>query len=337
MKIGKNELRQFVNECVYNIIKSGILIEDENPSWKGYQYVHGSTPHKEIPDFKPKIKPLILYKQFKLRLDPKTGENMAKGYVFPLYVNTEEKNMGLPSGLKLGKWYKSGEGECWLNTKNGRFYTKGSGYNTDGKTIDQLAYRPGWHMTNTPWGSQRGADRVTNGPEGTGANYRQTWDSEVWAKVEVCIDVDATQKARAMSKKPSDQCLSKLGDNEYYEYRTNSNASKDQSWYIVDKIRIIDILDDDTVDKTNDDFYNELTKSTGKKINSDPNTYTKKTGDIPYWKMPRTNGKRYSRQEIQDMGYETQDVTHGDWENESVQHIVNRVFEEIMREGKRKR
>ena len=34
-----------------------------------YIYQHGTTPHKEVPNFKPKIKPLIMYKTFKLRLD----------------------------------------------------------------------------------------------------------------------------------------------------------------------------------------------------------------------------------------------------------------------------
>jgi hypothetical protein len=121
--------------------------------------IHISTAQPRIKryPFHPKIKPLIMYKQFKLRLDKKTGENLAKGTVFPLYVNTEDEgNQGTNSqGLKLGVWYKSGEGSCWLNTKNGRSYTRGKGYGTDGQTIDILAYRPGWHLTTTPWGHQQ--------------------------------------------------------------------------------------------------------------------------------------------------------------------------------------
>lgn len=54
-----------------------------------YKFQHGTTPHKEISGFKPKLKPLVMYKQFKLRLD-KYGNNLANGFVFPLYVNTEE-------------------------------------------------------------------------------------------------------------------------------------------------------------------------------------------------------------------------------------------------------
>ena len=62
-----------------------------------YIYQHGTTPHKEVPNFKPKIKPLIMYKTFKLRLDD-NGNNLAKGYVFPLYVNTTKKGskVGIP-------------------------------------------------------------------------------------------------------------------------------------------------------------------------------------------------------------------------------------------------
>ena len=71
-------------------------------------------------------------------------------------------------------------------------------------------------------------------------------------------------------------------------------------------------MDDDTVDEINANFYNDLSAKTGRKINADPMTYTNNTGDIPYWKMPRLNGKRYTKQELSDNGYfdaeETQNV-----------------------------
>ena len=281
------------------------------------------------------------YKQFKLRIDKKTGENLAKGVVFPLYVNTEEGgNEGTNSqGLKLGVWYKSGEGSCWLNTKNGRSYTRGKGYGTDGQTIDILAYRPGWHLTTTPWGNQRGSNKVVGGKKGTGNNYQNSWDCEVWAKVEICVDINATEiaKQRAVDIKKqayqskgkeykegdydaSDACLDQMGEDYYYLYKTNSNASDDQSWYIVDKIRIVEILDDDTVDFINDSYYNSLSKQTGRKINSNPMDYTQKKengkpniDEIPYWKMPRVSGKRYSKQDLVDNGYLPQELSQGDW------------------------
>ena len=269
-------------------------------------YQHGATPHKELPDFKPNLQPLTMYKQFKLRLD-KNGNNLAPGYVFPLYVNTEDEGRtGKDSqGLKIGVWYRSGEGECWLDTKNNRLYTVGKGYGTDGNTLSKLAYRPGWHLTTTPWGNQRGENKAVGGLKGTGNNYMTTRSSEVWAKVEICVDIDATEKARSMSTTPADQCLQSLGDREYYKYRTNSNATDDQSWYIVSLIRIVDILDDDTVDATNDKYYADIiANNPGKRLNSDPYTYTKDLeNDVPYWKMPRTNGKRYSKEELQAMGY----------------------------------
>ena len=282
-------------------------------------YQHGATPHQELPDFRPSVKVETLYKQFKLRLD-KDGRNLSPGYVFPLYVRTEEGDKNsLPKGLKLGVWYKSGEGECWLDTKNNRLYTKGKGYNTDRKTLNKLSYRPGWHLTSTPWGNQRGDNKVVGGLKGTGNNYRNTKNSEVWAKVEVCLDIDATERARAMSTNPTYQSLDKLGDSEWYLYKTNSNATKDQTWYIVDKIRIVDILDDDTVDAINDDFYTKLSSETKRKINSDPETYLKTSDDIPYWKMPRSNGIRYSKQDLIDMGYTPQELTKLDNQKQNEQ------------------
>ena len=272
---------------------------------------HGSTPHKEMTGFKPNIQPLIMYKQFKLKLD-KDGKNMAPGYVFPLYVNTAES--GNNGGLRVGAWYKSGEGECWLDTENGRLYTKGKGYGVDGNKIDKLAYRPGWHLTTTPWGNQRGDGKVIGGKKGTGNNYRNTRENEVWAKVEICVDVDATERARERSLDPKYQSLDKLNDREFYKYKTNANASDAQSWYIVDTIRIIDILDDDTVDNTNDTFYQDFLKQNpDKSINSDPEDYTQSSeNEIPYWKMPRKSGKRYSGEDLRGMGYYSAEPTRID-------------------------
>ena len=298
VRLTESDIHRIVRESVNRIISEALVFQ------------HGATPHMELNDFKPKIKPEIMYKQFKLRLDPKTGENLAPGYVFPLYVNTEDCNgSDLPKGLKIGQWYKSGEGECWLNTDNNRLYTKGKGYKADRNTMDRLAYRPGWHLTTTPWGNQRGDNRVVGGPNGTGNNYRNTRENEVWAKVEVCIDIDATERAMEMSTNPMYQYLQKLGDSEYYTYKTNSNATKDQTWYIVDKIRIIDILDDDTVDSINDRFYADLSSSTERKINSDPLTYNRSSDEIPYWKMPRLSGKRFTKDDIRNMGYIESELT----------------------------
>lgn len=297
-----------VNSGIMTSITGGGLFEEVEEELIPY----GKTvPHKELDDFKPNIQPLIMYKQFKLRLD-KNGRNLAPGYVFPLYVNTDNTAVnGKSGGLKVGKWYKSGKGECWLDTNNNRLYTTGKGYNTDGNTISKLAYRPGWHLTTTPWGNQRGATKAKGGPAGTGNNYVNTRDSEVWAKVEICVDIDATERARARSQTPVDQCLDDLGDREYYKYKTNSNATDDQAWYIVDTIRIIEILDDDSVDSINNDYYqNLLSKNPSKKLNTDPYSYTKNmTNDIPYWKMPRVNGKRYSKEDLKNMGYEPAEPT----------------------------
>jgi len=328
-------IKEVVSQEIYKFLQESM---DFVHNGDLYSFQHGTTPHKELPNFHPKLKPMIMYKQFKLRLD-KNGNNLAKGFVFPLYVNTEEEGKsGVNSqGLKLGVWYKSGEGSCWINTSNGRSYTRGKGYGTDGQTIDILAYRPGWHLTTTPWGNQRGANKVVGGPKGTGNNYRNTWNSEVWAKVEICVDVNATElaKQRAIQLKQQSQkekgkkyksgsydakeaCLDKLGEDYYYLYKTNSNASDDQSWFIVDKIRIVSILDDDSVDSLNDTFYANIAKKTNRKINSDPMSYVKPKnekiqGDIPYWKMPRENGVRYTKDDLRNMGYEDQPLSKGNW------------------------
>lgn len=300
MKTLKNYIRRVIKD----------VIKEANSNNQQFLFNSPSIPHSVLNNFTPQ-KITTAYKQFKLKLDPKTGKNLAPGFVFPLYVNTAES--GTSGGLEVGKWYKSGEGESWYNTKNGKLYTKGKGYDVnDGNKIEWLSYRPGWHTTNTPWGNQRGDGKVTGGLKGTGNNYRNTRINEVWAEIELCLDVNLQDKANASGNKAVDKCLDHLDDGGYYSYQTNTNASKDQQWYIVDKIRIVRILDDDTVDEINANFYNDLSAKTGRKINADPMTYTNNTGDIPYWKIPRLNGKRYTKQELSDNGYfdaeETQNV-----------------------------
>lgn len=303
----EERIKRIIREALRNVLNEEMVLH------------HKAKPHTELQNFTPK-KTFTGYKQFKLRLD-KNGRNMANGYVFPLYVNTEETLDGnISKGLKIGVWYKAGEGECYLDTKNNRLYTIGKGYDVnDGNRIDKLAYRPGWHLTNTPWGNQRGDGKLTNGMPGTGNNYLNTRNNEVWAKVEICAEKDMSDVAW----NSDDHYLQHLGDNEFYSYKTNSNASKDQSWWIVDKIKIVEILSDDDVDSINDKFYNELSSETGRRIHGDPNTYIKtdnksknqsatrkynektKRNDlvIPYWKMPRKNGIRYSKEDLLNMGY----------------------------------
>lgn len=264
-----------------------------------HRLVHKSSPHQEIENFQPINKPIIAYRQFKMKLD-RNGNNLTPGVVYPLYVNTASE--GTNGGLKIGKWYKAGEGECWENLKNGLMQTKGKGYNMgDNNTIQWLSYRPGWHSTSLPWGNQRGAKQgeITS-------QYTHMRDNEVWAKIEICIDNDLTELANSMGSQAKLKCLSKMEDNGYYIYKTNTNATDYQIWYICDKIRIVEILDDNTVDAINDEAYsdeNVRKMSNGKlTVNRNPNIKTQKK-QIPYWHMPRLNGRRYTKDDLKNMGY----------------------------------
>lgn len=189
-------------------------IYDKNGSLK-YSYKGEAKPHKVIDDFKP-AKVIKAYKAFKMKLS-KDGKNLTPGKLYPLYVNTEtsefEKGKSY-NGLELNKWYKSGSGEVWISQKNGQLYTFGKGYNVSSNTLDALSYRPGWHLTATPWGNQRGQNKVSDGPKGTGNNFRNTWSDEVWCEVEISSSNDVTQKAIDLAPKdkngkynPIDACL----------------------------------------------------------------------------------------------------------------------------------
>lgn len=301
--------------------------------------------HQIIPDFKPQKQPIRVYKQFKLRLD-KNGRNLAPGMVFPLYVDTDTTE-GTANGLQIGKWYKSGVGEVWVRT-DGRLYTIGNGTTGDkDNRIPWLALRSGWHTTNTPWGNQRGTGITKDSQFGNKNNYQNTRDNEVWALVELSVDNDATEAAMEAGRQrekedyekagkvynrkevnPVNAYLHEIGDNMYYLYKTNSNASDDQTWYIADMMRIVKVLDDDSVDNINDEFYSNLSKKTGRNIDSDPWHYRNDSNDIPYWKMPRQNGVRYSSQDLSDMGYEPM--------SESFKRkLVNAISEDVKRKLKK--
>lgn len=285
-RLGMSEVKRPLNE----------MFDEEADQ---HRLVHKATPHQEIENFQPVNKPIVAYRQFKMKLD-KNGNNVTPGVVYPLYVNTATE--GTNGGLKIGKWYKAGEGECWENLRNGLMQTKGGGYNVgDGNTISWLSYRPGWHSTSLPWGNQRGAEQGE-----VRGQYTKMRDNEVWAKIEICVDNDLTELANSMGTQAKNKCLSKMEDNGYYIYKTNSNATDYQIWYICDKIRIVEILDDDTVDSINDEAYSDdnIKKITNGEftVNRNPNVKTEKN-QIPYWRMPRSNGKRYSKGDLRGMGY----------------------------------
>lgn len=273
-----------------------------------YDFIHDATPHRQVDDYQPVKKPIIAYKQFKMSLD-ENGNNISKGIVYPLYVNTSET--GTDGGLKIGVWYKSGTGRCWqIKTPDAkgkrRYYTLGDGYNLTGeKKLGRLSYRSGWHFTSTPWGNQRGTNGHSN-------RFKNSHNIEVWAECEICVDNDKTEEARLQGKIAKDQCFSEVPNDSFYRYKTNPNASDAQQWYIADKMRILRILSDDEVDRLNDEFFSKFEKQ-GYRIHTDPDTYnTHEKNTIPYWKMPRLNGKRYSQEDIKDMGYNDAQATELD-------------------------
>ena len=60
IRISVSELRNIIKEC----LNESLLYEHELDFKKGgalYTYQHGTSPHRELPNFKPKLKPLIMY------------------------------------------------------------------------------------------------------------------------------------------------------------------------------------------------------------------------------------------------------------------------------------
>lgn len=144
---------------------------------------------------------MIAYKLFKVK----------GGKLYPLYVNTETE-------IPMNVWLSA---EAGPKTENGKVKSK----------LGELAYRPGFHLTEIPYAGHIGKKMNTGG-------LCQRKDT-VWCEVE-CHDHDITEEVRAGVKNLRDACMKTVPVGAYYRYRTNPNAEVE--WFISGEMRVIRTL-----------------------------------------------------------------------------------------------
>lgn len=150
----------------------------------------------------------IAYKLFKID---------GSGKLHPLYINTKQV---IPIGVHL-------VAEAGEQTKNGKVKSK----------LGELAYRPGWHLTEIPFADHIGKKQ----PDGTLHQAKNT----VWCEVEYDAMKDYTPYAKMQSTNKRDQCLKYVPENGFYWYTTNPNAKV--NWLISGGITVKRILTDKEV------------------------------------------------------------------------------------------
>ena len=149
----------------------------------------------------------IAYKLFKQK----------RSKLYPLYIHTDQE---IPIGIHID----AQESE---KTPRGKVKSK----------LGELAYRPGWHLTEIPLADHIGKRQ----PDGT---LHQAADT-VWCEVEYDDSIDYNPVAQAASSIKRDQCLRTVPVNGYYWYTTNASAKV--KWLISGGIKVLRILSDEEV------------------------------------------------------------------------------------------
>jgi len=195
----------------------------------------GTVPVKKQIRTKPDPKKTVkAYKMFRVK-------KTEPGKLFPLFVKADEE-------VLMNTWIDAEVGEL---TKEGKVKSK----------IGNLAFRPGWHMGDTPIATHIGdkynfekgeTDKSLKKPTARSANH-------VWAEVEVSADVDWQKEANSRAKKTKDgkiiprtaQISDQVPEDGYYRYKTNPNMTG--NWLIGGSIKVTRVLTDEEVKAINDE------------------------------------------------------------------------------------
>ena len=141
----------------------------------------------------------------------------------------------------VGVWIEAAEGQPAPPSKTGRprVWCGGKGTHTSRGT---LAYRPGWHLSKTPYAPQF----MVGTPKAMPPEL-------VWAECEYARDVDYQEEAMAYGFTPSGKFrhayagLPRVPEGGFYLYRTNPNPDT-PVWIIAGAIRVLRVLTADEVD-----------------------------------------------------------------------------------------
>lgn len=147
----------------------------------------------------------------------------------------------------VGVWLNADIGAQAPDSKTGRKQVKAGGKGTQGGS-GSLAFRPGWHLGETPLATQ--FDR-TNPETGKRELFPENF---VWAECEIAADKNYQEEAMSYGYTKSGKFqhslagLPKLPVDGYYKYRTNPNPDT-VPWLITGAMKVTRLLDDVEVNR----------------------------------------------------------------------------------------
>ena len=147
----------------------------------------------------------------------------------------------------VGVWLNADIGAQAPDSKTGRKQVKAGGKRTQGRS-GSLAFRPGWHLGETPLATQ--FDR-TNPETGKRELFPENF---VWAECEIAADKNYQEEAMSYGYTKSGKFqhslagLPKLPIDGYYKYRTNPNPDT-VPWLITGAMKVTRLLDDAEVNR----------------------------------------------------------------------------------------
>lgn len=147
----------------------------------------------------------------------------------------------------VGVWLNADIGQRAPDSKTGRMQVKAGGKGTQGGG-GSLAFRPGWHLGETPLAKQ--FDR-TNPETGVKEMFPENF---VWAECEIAADKDYQEEAMSYGYTKSGKFqhsfagLPRLPVDGYYRYRTNPNPDT-EPWLITGAMKVSRLLGDEEVNR----------------------------------------------------------------------------------------
>ena len=147
----------------------------------------------------------------------------------------------------VGVWLNADIGAQAPDSKTGRKQVKAGGKGTQGRS-GSLAFRPGWHLGETPLATQ--FDR-TNPETGKRELFPENF---VWAECEIAADKNYQEEAMSYGYTKSGKFqhslagLPKLPIDGYYKYRTNPNPDT-VPWLITGAMKVTRLLGDAEVNR----------------------------------------------------------------------------------------
>ena len=142
----------------------------------------------------------------------------------------------------VGVWLNADVGTRAPDSKTGRMQVKAGGKGTQGGS-GSLAFRPGWHLGETPLATQ--FDRL-NPDTGVKELFPENF---VWALCDIAADVDYQEEAMSYGYTKNGKFqhslagLPKLPTDGYYKYRTNPNPDT-VPWLITGAMKVKKLLSD---------------------------------------------------------------------------------------------